>query len=287
MSFFFAVTSIALTLWICGTLFSIAKATKSELVYRWVIVLLTLVGFEASQFVFLQSATLWKVPTVLSSLVFVVVAPRFFCLLVGREWTSTLAHGSTFGSGLVTALSILALAASDDYLALWLLALIFVATVLFGLVLLFLYFVSHPRTASGRFIGRFLVLGLVFLPLAAIDHGATLGQWTWWMDWDNLTLPVFLVVLDVLIVLESRRWLSPAKVQETEAPAEALDPDLSAKELALIKLILSGASAKEIGGELGITAKTAENYTYRLYRKLGVSNRIQLYNKFRAGPEGI
>jgi DNA-binding NarL/FixJ family response regulator len=53
-------------------------------------------------------------------------------------------------------------------------------------------------------------------------------------------------------------------------------PILSEREAAVLRRIAEGASYKEIGGELNISAKSVETYRRRLARKLGCGSRAEL-----------
>ncbi len=50
---------------------------------------------------------------------------------------------------------------------------------------------------------------------------------------------------------------------------------LTPRELEVLQLIARGASARRVGAELSITAKTASNHITRIYTKLGISSRAE------------
>jgi len=54
---------------------------------------------------------------------------------------------------------------------------------------------------------------------------------------------------------------------------------LSAREKEILTQLLSGKSNKEISVELGISDKTVKNHLWKIYRKLGVDNRTQLFHR--------
>jgi len=49
--------------------------------------------------------------------------------------------------------------------------------------------------------------------------------------------------------------------------------ELTAREQAVLGLLPTGLSAREIGDELGISRDTVKTHTKRIYQKLGVSSR--------------
>lgn len=57
---------------------------------------------------------------------------------------------------------------------------------------------------------------------------------------------------------------------------------LSPREQEIVTHIDLGKTAKDIASQLFITESTAKNHIYNIYKKLGVSNRIQLLNAIRA-----
>ena len=57
------------------------------------------------------------------------------------------------------------------------------------------------------------------------------------------------------------------------------DAGLSNREKGVLAQLVSGKSNKEIAEALGISDKTVKNHLWKVYRKLGVGNRSQLFHK--------
>jgi len=53
---------------------------------------------------------------------------------------------------------------------------------------------------------------------------------------------------------------------------------LSAREREVVEYLLSGKTNREIAVRLGICERTVKNHLWRIYRKLGVENRSQLFS---------
>jgi DNA-binding NarL/FixJ family response regulator len=51
---------------------------------------------------------------------------------------------------------------------------------------------------------------------------------------------------------------------------------LTKRETQLVELIAEGTPTKEITEKLGISEHTVSNYLFRIYNKIGVSNRLEL-----------
>ncbi|MBW2345799.1 MAG: helix-turn-helix transcriptional regulator [Deltaproteobacteria bacterium] len=56
---------------------------------------------------------------------------------------------------------------------------------------------------------------------------------------------------------------------------------LTLREQQVVRLICSGKSSKDIENELFLSPHTIKEYIYRIYKKTGVKNRVQMVNLFR------
>jgi DNA-binding CsgD family transcriptional regulator len=56
---------------------------------------------------------------------------------------------------------------------------------------------------------------------------------------------------------------------------------LTQREQQVVRLICSGKSSKDIENELFLSPHTIKEYIYRIYKKTGVKNRVQMVNLFR------
>ena len=54
---------------------------------------------------------------------------------------------------------------------------------------------------------------------------------------------------------------------------------LSNQEKVIVKLVAAGLSSKDIASELGLSARTVSNHRYRLMRKLGARNAVEMIRK--------
>jgi DNA-binding NarL/FixJ family response regulator len=69
------------------------------------------------------------------------------------------------------------------------------------------------------------------------------------------------------------------KVPADTAPPEARTPEavhLSTRERQIVTLITMGCSNREVAARMGLRTQTVKNHLCRIYRKLGVPNRVQL-----------
>ena len=63
---------------------------------------------------------------------------------------------------------------------------------------------------------------------------------------------------------------------------DATQPDLTERQLQMVKLIAEGCSNEEVGTKLGIAPRTAKAHSDALRQKLGVPRRRQIPAAFRA-----
>ena len=72
------------------------------------------------------------------------------------------------------------------------------------------------------------------------------------------------------------RLIDAYRAQTTETTNPRSRPHLSAKELAIIICIMQGKRNEKIARHLGTTEQVIKNYLRNVYRKLGVSDRLEL-----------
>ena len=81
-------------------------------------------------------------------------------------------------------------------------------------------------------------------------------------------------------VISGRLWL-PRKIMEDhilnppDDQPKQTKPQLTPKETEILTIVSKGASNQEVSKKLGIKRRTVQSHLYYIYKKLGVSNRIQ------------
>jgi DNA-binding CsgD family transcriptional regulator len=105
---------------------------------------------------------------------------------------------------------------------------------------------------------------------------------------DGTSLPTYFLVLNSLsVVLAAGYFNEPPYIRNGIITDHFTGSfGLSARELEIIEAVMSGASSKEIGERLFISAKTVENHLYNIYQKTGVRNRVQLFNLVQGNKAG-
>jgi DNA-binding CsgD family transcriptional regulator len=83
----------------------------------------------------------------------------------------------------------------------------------------------------------------------------------------------------VLIFHAVRYLLGPAAASEGhDLQGFLVRYGISEREREIIELMIKGLSNREIGEKLFISAQTVKNHVYNIYRKTGVTNKVQLLN---------
>lgn len=57
---------------------------------------------------------------------------------------------------------------------------------------------------------------------------------------------------------------------------DALPPELTSRELDVVRLVADGLTNDEIGAALGVTTRTVEAHLGRIFERTGVSSRTEL-----------
>jgi DNA-binding CsgD family transcriptional regulator len=152
-----------------------------------------------------------------------------------------------------------------------------------------------------RPIGPALAVFILFSPGIAYDllqrpGGEGLGA----LPFLPAFFPLFFMVLSAGNIAYGMRYLiaSANRASPNElplaAPPESLatriealraSASLSPREAEVASLIASGLGNKQIARELGISAKTADNHVYNLYKKLGIGSRYELISRLSLDSE--
>jgi DNA-binding CsgD family transcriptional regulator len=129
----------------------------------------------------------------------------------------------------------------------------------------------------------FGVLTIIFAPIGLVEYAAeaTHIPWLGSLSLDHLFYLAWNVVsvgVAIRLFRESDRN-DPGDVKGPEDRAQELG--LSGREAEIALLIGRGLTNKEIAAELCISSGTVRTHVYNLYRKAGVSNRVELANLLR------
>jgi DNA-binding CsgD family transcriptional regulator len=144
--------------------------------------------------------------------------------------------------------------------------------------------VNGPAMPKARAFKGFLILSACFLPLFVAD-AFFLGrpEARALAPLDNTTLPLYFILLNLgSFELARRGFDHPPLMEEDKVSGYGREIyGLTEREAEVLEYVIDGYSLKDLASVLGIAAKTAENHLQSVYRKTGVSNRIQLFQAFQ------
>jgi DNA-binding NarL/FixJ family response regulator len=77
------------------------------------------------------------------------------------------------------------------------------------------------------------------------------------------------------LLAASLRRPTPSSEADATQAARARYDSLSAREQVVLRLVAEGYTGREIGAQLGITAKTVDTYRHRIQEKIGLTHRAE------------
>jgi DNA-binding CsgD family transcriptional regulator len=140
------------------------------------------------------------------------------------------------------------------------------------------------RAQIQRSLRGFVWLSAAFLPLFVADVVLSLQDSASFLRWfDNLSVPLYFILLSAGAIRFARHYLNrPALIADEELTVHGKELfGLTARESEVVEYIMEGYSVPDAAKVMKIGAKTVENHLYSVYRKTGVSNRVQLFQLFQ------
>lgn len=85
-------------------------------------------------------------------------------------------------------------------------------------------------------------------------------------------------VMEGQIWVDTRQmlYLLDALTGSDTGASESMPPKLTRREESVVRLVLQGMVNREIAEKLGLSEHTVKNYLFRIFDKVGVSNRVEL-----------
>ena len=88
------------------------------------------------------------------------------------------------------------------------------------------------------------------------------------------------LVTAVRHALDAKVYITPAVAQEImermASPAKAREPQVTPRQLEILRLIVKGQRMKEIAATLGLSTRTVEGHKYQMMEALGVTSTAEL-----------
>jgi len=131
----------------------------------------------------------------------------------------------------------------------------------------------------------FVLLSVGFFPFLYLDALAGITNRLSALEaYEGFAHPLYFLVLNVLTIYFGLRYLNrPAYMTDSGlTDFFCTRYGITRREREIIQLLVDGTSSREIAERLFVSAKTVENHIYNIYQKLGVKNRVQLYQLLKA-----
>jgi DNA-binding CsgD family transcriptional regulator len=92
---------------------------------------------------------------------------------------------------------------------------------------------------------------------------------------------VILLTCVIVLAFLNRNYLHRKPVDGTVRQSVMEHYGITMRESQVIELVAGGSTAREIADELHLSRQTVKNYIHRAYRKMGVSNKVEMINTIR------
>ncbi len=106
---------------------------------------------------------------------------------------------------------------------------------------------------------------------------------------DNFLVPVLFIVWNVFFLRFIARFLQVKPIAVPGVDVSSFDVlnkrDITERERDIIRELLTGSTVSELAGRLFISEHTAKTHVKNIYQKLGVRNRVELFNLIQAEAE--
>lgn len=282
-------------LWFAGSIFLFAASFVASALERSLFLPVS-PGDLAPQFL-LAARALAFLADAAGAIIHVLILPRFVLSLLNRPVPAVATVCATLSAMAIATFAIALLVDPAAKLPTVALSLLLYGSIAFWLTVLAILLRTDGAaaddhapgtTAAGmrRSLRSFILLSSLFLPFFVLDVWlSAAGLTSAGMPLavvDNTALPLFVIALSLGSLRFARARLARPALLEDGQITEAARTEfgLSARESEVLEYVLDGFTLPDAALVLHISPKTAENHLYSVYRKTGVTNRIQLFQLF-------
>jgi DNA-binding CsgD family transcriptional regulator len=131
----------------------------------------------------------------------------------------------------------------------------------------------------------FVILSIGFFPFLYLDALAgVMTSLSSLQRFEGFAQPLYFLVLNVLTIYFGLKYFNrPAYMAANEVTEFfCTQYGITPREREILPLLLEGTNSREIADTLFVSPKTVENHVYNIYQKLGVKNRVQLYQLLKS-----
>lgn len=131
----------------------------------------------------------------------------------------------------------------------------------------------------------FVIITLIFLPVLILEGFREHIKWL--SDFSmlkSLALPSFFLTVNVCSLIFSVTYFnSPAFIENNKLTKYFINKfGITEKESEVIELLVAGNTYRQVAESLFIANKTVDNHVQNIYKKLGVTSKLQLANLVRS-----
>ncbi len=160
-----------------------------------------------------------------------------------------------------------------------------ISVILYEAVVTIINYHQIPEKELKRAGRIFAAITLAFLPFLILEYiRPEIGVLSHLQVLKMLALPAYFLVINVCTLFWVCTYFNtPAYLAEDKLTGHFIEKyAITDKETEIIELILIGLTYKQIAERLFISPKTVDNHVQSIYKKLGVTSKIQLSNLIRS-----
>ena len=216
---------------------------------------------------------------------YILTAPSFYHSLMGIDLTG----GKRIAFFAIDIFAVVAVLADVAFPALVVTEAV-LSSLLFGMIAYGLVLIGvNLNRITDRILKRallvFMALSVAFFPLLSLDVlVGFVPRLSFLSTFEGFAQPLYFLILNLLTIHFGLKYFNrPAYLAANEVTDYfCARYGVTRRERELIPLLLEGSSSREIADRLFVSAKTVENHVYNIYQKLGVKNRLQLYQLLKS-----
>ena len=156
-----------------------------------------------------------------------------------------------------------------------------ILVIVYELLIIVINFKHLGNKDLKKAVNIFTIITLIFIPIIIFEALRTyIPLLKDVIILKTLSLPTYFLVINIYsLVFANKYFNSPVFVEDDKLTEFFKNKySVTGKEVEVIELLLAGLTYKQIADKLYIASKTVDNHIQNIYKKLEISNKIQLFN---------
>ncbi len=206
------------------------------------------------------------------------ILPYLVTSLTNRHFPTNLKKIFGLWTGLFVMCALLSFSVTDSKFLQSVLTIMQVLSIFAALLFIGLNLKKLKKIWWYKSLKSFLIISSIFLISLIMDMVITIYDIRILKFLDNLSLPFYLLFINIGITIFSVKFLSKTvMIDRGKLTEDCIEYyGLSPREIEVIETLSNGETNKNIAEKLFISTKTVENHLTSIYRKINVRNRTQL-----------